>query len=212
MEPVEPEHEAEFREGFARYEAMIRERQPDLNENFFNLVRFGRHNGGLGSSLDFKLLIRVQGETDSPNDDVILEAKEVRDMSGVSCVRRGFGAFSILVSQSNIGRQDPRFLAQVPRDPSEAVDDRPFWVHEWVADYHELTLSDLRSPSDLEGIAYDVGVQLGQGHIRGTAETLHEQLRVEQRRMVDELNREMRRAIDDLSRLVIRSWEHYREE
>ena len=164
---------------------------------------------GLGSSLDKKFLLRLEGQTEAPDDDVVLEAKEVRDMSGVSCVHRGFGAYSIVVSQRNIGRMSPRFLAQVPQVEQTPRNARPFWVHEWLSDYHELQRGDVRTVQELGEIAFDVGVQLGEGHVRGVGGPMHHQLRRDQEAQMEELDEPLREAIDALTRLVVRSWEAY---
>lgn len=209
MEPVAEDAELPLRAGLRAYVSRMKDQNPTLPEHFFDLRAFGRHRGGLGSSLDKKFLLRLEGSTSDPNDDVVLEAKEVRDMSGVSCVQRGFGAFSIVVSQRNIGRMSPRFLAPVPQVEETPPNARPFWVHEWVSDYHELQRGDVRTVQELGEIAFDVGVQLGEGHVRGVGGPMHHQLRREQEAVMEELDEPVREAIDELTRLVVRSWEAY---
>lgn len=209
MEPVPDDGELPLRAGLRAYVQRMKDQNPTLPEGFFDLRAFGRHRGGLGSSLDKKFLLRLEGRSTDPNDDVVLEAKEVRDMSGVSCVQRGFGAFSIVVSQRNIGRMSPRFLAPVPQVEETPPNARPFWVHEWVSDYHELQRSDVRSVGELAEIAFDVGVQLGEGHVRGVGGPMHHQMRRSQESLMQELDEPVREAIDELTRLVVRSWEAY---
>ena len=125
---------------------------------------------------------------------MILEAKQVRDISDIRCVygTSGGGAFRILTSQSRIGEMPHRFLAQVPPDPS-APDAPMFWVHEWVANYHELRVAtSLESPEELAGVARDVGIQLGRGHTRAIASPLDSQLRRAQLTLLDELESDVR--------------------
>ncbi len=212
MQPVADDAELPLRAGLRAYVTRMKEQNPTLPEYFFELRAFGRHSGGLGSSLDKKFLLRLEGDTQEPNDDVVLEAKEVRDMSGVPCVQRGSGAYSIVVSQRNIGRMSPRFLAPVPNVPETPEHARPFWVHEWLSDYHELQRRDVRSVEELAEIAFDVGVQLGEGHVRGVGGAMHIQLRSEQEAMMEELEEPLRDAIDTLTSLVVRSWEAYAQE
>ena len=209
MEPVDDDAEGPLRAGLRAYVQSMKDQNPTLSEHFFDMRAFGRHRGGLGSSLDKKFLLRLEGQTPDADDDVVLEVKEVRDMSGVSCVHRGFGAFSIVVSQRNIGRMSPRFLAQVPEVPETPPNTRPFWVHEWISDYHELQRGDVRTEVELDEIAFDVGVQLGEGHVRGVGGPSHVRRRREQEALMDDLNEPVRQAIDELTRLVVRSWEAY---
>jgi len=41
---------------------------------------------GVGSAVNRKLLFRVQGPTTDPADDVLLEAKQVTSLDGISCL------------------------------------------------------------------------------------------------------------------------------
>jgi hypothetical protein len=114
---------------------------------------------GVGSALDEKYLIIFEGMTDADDDDLIVEAKQIRDLSGNPCLRTDVGASRILDGQRLIAYEPFRFSAVVPRGP------RYYWVHDWTDDYQEISITTvLRSRRDMKEIAYDAGVQLGRAH------------------------------------------------
>ena len=202
-----------FAEIYARYRALMESEHPDLPPGFFELKQAGRFHVGVGSALDEKYLVRVEGLTPDPLDDVILEAKEVRDLGGIECVygNSGGGAFRILTAQSRIGEMPHRFLAQVPRDPRAPPGAPMFWVHEWVANYLELRVGrSVESPEELASVARDVGIQLGKGHTRAIASPLDSQLRRAQLALVNELETSLREATDELSQRTLAAWEWFR--
>ena len=59
------------------YLEQMRQIYPDLPDHFFEVKRGGRLRMGVGSALDRKFLFRIEGPTASPDDDLILEAKEI---------------------------------------------------------------------------------------------------------------------------------------
>ncbi len=172
--PVEPDLEPELREALKPYFTNMRAESPQLHEAFFRLVDLRRLKLGIGSALDDKFLARIEGPSDDPDDDVVLEIKEVRDLSGVSCVSTNAGQdpFRILVGQSRIAYRPYRFLGSIQ------LDGRPFWIHAWVDNYQEMELGvTARTPDELAEVVYDVGVQLGRGHPNQIAAPLDRQLR-----------------------------------
>ena len=59
---------------------------------------------GVGSAATRKVLIRVQGPTADPDDDELLEAKEVTNLEGVDCVegRRPDPQFASSTARGNL--------------------------------------------------------------------------------------------------------------
>lgn len=204
---------AAFQKGYDRYRALMESEHPDLATDYFEIVQSGRFQLGVGSALDEKYLIRAQGPSESSEDDVILEYKEVRDLSGIDCIHgtEGGGAFRILVSQSRIGQMPYRFLAQVPRERGDPPGARMYWVHEWAANYKELTIDEVEAQDGLAAIAFDVGVQLGKGHPRGIATPLDSQLRRAQRQLVEELEDELGQSALMLAQQVEEAFERFRK-
>lgn len=130
---------------------------PELPRTYFAIKRVGILRMGIGSALDRKLLARVEGPTDSDDDDVLLEAKEVKDISMIGCVTAPPGADRILAGHSRMANQ-PFLFAGFLR-----FDGATFWLHAWPDDYAEVTVAALRSPRELEELALDAGAQMGRG-------------------------------------------------
>jgi hypothetical protein len=203
-----------FEKGYQAYVGLMHEQYPDLPKSFFKLKRAGRVRLGVGSALDIKLLARIEGPSDAPEDDVILEAKEVRDLRDITCVHAMVGdAFRILIAQARMADVPPRFMAQVPRVGGEPYRGAPFWVHEWSHDYQEIELKkNLASADELIEIAYDVGAQLGRGHAMHVAAPLDKQVRRAQLASLDDLEQDLRATVSDLVAQTLRGWERFKRE
>lgn len=215
MEPLLPREQAEADAGLKRYVEVMLEQSPELTRAFFATKRSGRLRGGVGSGLDERFLIRVEGHTPAPDDDVVLEAKELRDLSSVPCVQASplGGRFRTIVGHARLGGKDDPFLAVIPRGPEETPDDPPFWVQSWQPDYRELDAAhDLTSPDELDELAYHVGLQLGRGHIRQIATPFDDQLRRAVRDMLRDYGPRIRASIDSMTERTLASWQHFRAE
>jgi len=154
--PVPPES---FAATAAEFAGLIRFGRDDLPPHFFDVKRVGALTMGVGSALDEKYLVIFEGWTDADEDDLIVEAKQIRDLSGNPCLRTDVGASRILDGEALIAYEPFAFSAVVPRG------EKYFWVHDWTDDYQEASIADvLRSEEDLREIAYDAGVQLGRAH------------------------------------------------
>ena len=185
------------------YVANMRAETPGLRPGFFEIVDVRRLQIGIGSALDDKFLVRIDGETSAPTDDVILELKEVRDLSGVTCVSTPpvQDPFRILVGQSRIAYRPYKYLGYI------RVGGRAFWIHGWVDNYRELKLDRTSlSVDDLAEVAVDVGVQLGRGHPNQIAAPLDLQLRRELLALLDQHEVRFRQAVRALTEEVIAAW------
>jgi hypothetical protein len=215
MEPPLPREQTEADAGLKRYVEVMLEQNPELTPAFFEMKRYGRLRAGVGSALDQRFLIRFEGPTPAPNDDVVLEAKELRDLSSVPCVQASLlgGRFRTIVGRARFGGDDDPFLAVIPRGPEEAPDDPPFWVQSWRPDYRELDAAhDLTSADELDQVAYQVGLQLGRGHIRQFATPFDAQLRRAVRDMLRDYGPRIRATIDNMTERTRASWQHFRDE
>ncbi len=198
-----------FEDHYRRYRELMEAEHEELAEGFFEMKRAGRFRMGVGSALDEKYLACIEGPSPAPDDDIILEAKEVRDLSGIDCISGSDagGAFRILIAQSRIGDMPHRFLAQIPPAPRAPVSARMYWVHEWLANYAELDVEEtLESPEELAEIARDVGFQMGRGHVRAIASPLDSQLRRAQLALLEELDEELREVVVELSQRSHVAW------
>ena len=180
---------------------LVRRERPNLAREYFTVVHAGWLRIGIGSSVTHKVLIRVQGPTVAPTDDVILEGKEVTNLSGVRCLESDVppSAARVIDGTLQLGRLKHDILAVGPTQLMPVIADHAshsleWWVSSWEPSYREVHLTDLRSSKDLGDIAFDSGVQLGAGKrmaVRDEAlwsvRTLEARLRRETSALVEEL-------------------------
>lgn len=194
---------------FDRYAAAMLVQEPRLPSTFFLRKRFGRLHAGVGSALDEKYLFRVEGLTPAADDDVVLEAKELRRLDGIDCldVSRRADPFRIMVVQSRIAYTPYRHVGYA------RWRDKTFWIHAWEDNYVELDIGEtLRDAGELREVAFDAGVQLGRGHPYRIAAPLELQLRDELAESLDQHEPAIRQAVGQLSRQVVVAWERFRRE
>ena len=209
MRPFKLGERARLTASLGSYVQSIQAQHDGLPENFFHVEQAGRLRMGIGSALDEKFIIRVRGYTDDPLDDVVLEIKEVRDLTGIDCIVRGNrqDPFRILVAQSRIAYVPYRFLGYL------RMGKKYFWVHSWVDNYRELSIGKLKaSPTDLAEVAFDVGVQLGRGHANQIAAPHGAELRRAQLQLIDQHQTELLRATDALAAETVAAWTRFRGE
>lgn len=179
---------------------------PNLTSDFFNIENIGYLRMGIGSALDLKYLVRIRGKTDKPEDDVVLELKQVRDISGIDCIARTQKSdpFRVLVGQARIAYQPYRFLGYVH------FQGLTFWVHAWVDNYKEVkTGKTFKSVKELAEVAYDIGVQLGRGHPKQIAAPLDFQLRREQLRLLIQYEPMLKQACSELAEQTVAAWKQF---
>ena len=183
-------------------------KRPDLSPAFFNVVRAGWLRIGVGSAVNPKILIRVQGPTSDPGDDELIEVKEVKYLDDLPCLeaRASQPTKRVIDGTGQLGRIRHKILAAGPGFPIPELASngrrlRHWWIHSWEPSYREIRLDDIRSVKDLGGIAYDAGIQLGAGglldHPDGQAEArtralaalarLEPRVRQETSRLVEQL-------------------------
>ena len=208
MQTVDDATRAEVGRGLRPYVATMRVQHPELPQGFFDIQSMGRLQMGIGSALDEKYLVRVRGRTPAPEDDVILEAKALRDLSGIRCMRgeRRRDPFRILVAQSRLAYVPYPFLGYV------RVSDRILWVHGWVDNYAELTIGDEATEEELIEVAHDIGVQLGRGQPKQIAAPLDLQLRRACAELVDRLHGRIESMSMELADRTVAAWERFRRE
>lgn len=208
---VSAQERAKVEQALRPYVRAMRAEDPTLGPHYFDVRALGRLRMGIGSALDLKYLVRVEGPTEDPLDDVVLEIKEVRDLRGVSCVSNNqkIDAFRILVGQSRIAYEPYRLLGYL------RLDGRVFWIHSWVDNYRELDISDpegFGTVEELAEVVYDVGVQLGRGHPAQIAAPLGMQLRMAQLQMLDESRPAIVRATRKMAADVQAAWLRFKTE
>jgi Uncharacterized protein conserved in bacteria (DUF2252) len=165
MLPVSSATDAAVRASLERYVTEMVEKDPTLSRKYFSVQRLGLSHLGIGSARVQKYLVRIRGATDSPDDDEILELKEIGDSPEISCTSRNVPRVSVepIVIGERIAYEPYRLAGHT------VIGQRFFWVHAWARGYRELRVTDFRSVDELSEIAFDVGVQLGLGHPRRIA-------------------------------------------
>jgi hypothetical protein len=207
MDPIPGEEAENLSLAMAPYvEAMLAE-SPGRDSRYYDLVAAGYLRMGVGSALDRKYLVRVQGPSPEPLDDIVLEIKQVRALDEIDCisVSRGPDPFRVLLGQSRIAYEPYGHLGYI------RFDGETFWIHAWVENYQEVEVGEsFESPEEIAEVAFDVGVQLGRGHPNQIGAPFDAQLRREQVRILDRDRAQIEKAVEDLAALTLSAWERFR--
>lgn len=202
MQPLSEADRLALKASLEPYSDLMLATHPDLPANFFRVVQVGALQLGVGSALDRKYLVRIVGPTVDPADDVIIELKRVRSLAGIPCIQADDeDPFRVLQGGARIAYRPFRFLGFVEHDGEM------FWTHAWVANYHELRVGEsFRNPEELAEVAYDVGVQLGLGHLRDVGGRFQEMVRVRVRGQAPELEARLHEESRVLAVQVVEAW------
>ena len=176
MQPMEDVISKTVVEGMKVFESFIRRDRPELAPGYFTVARAGWVRIGVGSAATRKVLMRVQGPTSDPEDDDLLEAKEIANLDGIDCLESPANprALRVIDGTRQLGRLKKNILWVGPTLLIPAAVDRAehwleWWIASWEPSYREVGVSDLRSVQDLSDIVYDAGVQLGAGEAKDAA-------------------------------------------
>ncbi len=209
MQPMSAEDQASFETSWSRLEAYARKADSSLTPTYLRVKREGWLKMGIGSALSRKLLARVEGETDAPEDDQILEAKQVRTLSNVPCldIPASGEVLRVVEGITQIGRVRHGVLVVVPAFPTDEPDIRGWWVKSWEPSYRELEIADLGSPQELIEVAHDVGAQLGSTNLRDADDSLARQKRLMELESVTRLEPLIRQVAHGLSLATLGAWQ-----
>jgi hypothetical protein len=168
MQPMDEVRLRAVDRGMEALERVVRRDRPDLVSGYFAVIRAGWLRLGVGSAAARKVLVRVQGPTSDPEDDQLIEAKEITNLDGLACLEDSTipQAIRVIDGTRQLARLKHKILAVGPTLMIPPVADRAehwldWWVSSWEPSYREVHLSDLRSVEDLADIVYDSGLQLG---------------------------------------------------
>jgi len=210
MRPIDSDpavQKKEFDATVGQYVAYMHQHRGDLPATFFDLKRAGVLKVGIGSALDRKFLLRVQGPTGAVDDDVILELKEVRTLSDIPCVeKRHADNGSAMIPDKPSGAYQPEYHLGSVTLPSHA-----YWVHEWSANYKELKVhKSLKLSEELSEVVFDVGVQLGRVHATkdGDAPVASVERQVEALRNVRD---QLPQACEKMANETFSAWKAFKE-
>jgi hypothetical protein len=208
IEPVDDATRADMQRALEPYVERMLEADNGVSDPAFFIIReAGLLRLGIGSALDEKYLLRVRGPSEAEDDDVILEAKEVRDLQGVTCLdgRSKVDPFRILLAQSRLAYTPHQYVGYLRHH------DVAFWIHSWDDHYQELRVPKmLERPQQMSDVLYDVGVQLGRGHPNQIASPLDAELRAELRAWVKRTRPQLLDASRDLAAAIQAAWERFR--
>ena len=189
---------------------VLRERS-DLTPEYFRVVRAGWLSSGVGSAVSPKIMVRVQGASDDPSDDEILELKKIGNLGGLSCLKTPTvqATLRIIDGSKQLGRLKHNIIAAGPEliipevmATGERLQD--WWIRSLDPSYRQIGLTDLQSVRDLAAISYDAGVQLGAGRLQNQTVLLSEydrnRLSVETARLEKRYRQEASKLVDDMLR------------
>jgi len=167
---------------------------------------------GIGSAFTRKLLIHVEGPSPAPDDDLVLEAKEMVAFDHDSCVSipRTSEAFRVVEGLQQMGRFDQRIVVAMPGLAGVRPDGVGWWVRGWDRSYRELQVADLESPDDLRELAHDVGAQLGATNLVDPTGRPPNQLRLAERVAMARLKSRIRQVAHELTVELLHAWEQGR--
>jgi Uncharacterized protein conserved in bacteria (DUF2252) len=190
----------------------------DLHADYFTIVRAGWFRVGVGSGMTRKVLIRVQGRSNDPEDDELLEAKALDAFEGHGCVvdSETQPGLRILLGNEQIGRIKHNILVAgpdlvIPEVSSEAKNLRDWWIHSWEPSYRELRVSDFHSVDDLAAIVFDSAVQLGAGSVHGFGGPELSIQRVRALQAITAIEPRLRTAARQLALEVLQGWADFRK-
>jgi hypothetical protein len=190
-------------EAFAR--VMLSERS-DLAPEYFRVVRAGSVQSGVGSAVSPKIMIRVQGSTDDPADDELLESKKIGDLEGLRCLKTPTvqPTLRIIDGSKQLGRLKHNILGAgpelvVPEVMARGERLQDWWIRSLDPSYRQVRLTELRSVGDLAAISYDAGVQLGAGRLPNRVVLLSD---YDRKRLLGATGKLERRYRQEASKLV----------
>jgi hypothetical protein len=206
MIPMDADKQAKMEQAGGQYVAQMLAQNPTLPASFFTLKKIGSLKMGVGSAHSAKFLGRVEGPTKAPDDDVILETKEVSQMSPGGCISgESRDPLRVIVGQTRLSNPPQQFLGYVE------LEGRMFYVHQWRVHYTELDIEDIQTGKELEEIAFDVGVQLGRGHPKQIADPYGKELRDTLAAALVRVAPEIRSAAKELADMNISAWKEFTE-
>ena len=202
--PMPEEERPAYDDSWSDFVAQMRERDPAIDPAFFKIKVGGRIESGIGSSHVEKFLVRIEGPSEAPDDDLVMEAKGLEPGSLGRCMRGAdLDAMRVILGQAQISAAPQRFLAAVQ------IKGKPFYSHTWLVHYTELGPRDVKSGAELAEIAQDVGVQLGRGHAKVADPALEEAQRRALRKALESIRPTLESTAFELGEMVTRSWRTY---
>ncbi len=176
-------------------------------ENYLKVKKIGLLHTGVGSALDEKYLLRIEGPSERPEDDLIVEAKVQTSFLDTLCTTGGL--FRSLLVSGRMGRLKPTLNTYIPLQNPQGNEGVAVWVKSWQPSYRELSFEDIQSQQDLVELAEDAGAQLAMGHVQSIAVPHTYYLRVILRRWFDKNRHYLYALAKGLAEENVKMWEEY---
>jgi hypothetical protein len=211
LRPLPHDDEQRALSGWQQFRELELELHPERRPAYYDIVRIGGLQLGIGSVLETKLLLRLSGPTDASPDDVLVEARAQSVMSGKSCASRPLhgGALQPLTFMALLGPRLPEVFGYAALGADGAPD---FWVQSWVAGYHELSVNDLENERELVELAEDAARQLAGHFWLHFPAPLRALQRHAQLRAFDATAPRARDMARSFADETLAAWEHFRAE
>jgi hypothetical protein len=194
-----------FADGVRQFDELVRFDR-ELPAGFFEVKQIGALSMGVGSALDLKYLIIFEGYSAAPDDDLVVEAKQIRDLTGNPCLRTDVGASRILNGQRLIAYEPFSYAAVVPHR------DKFFWMHDWTDDYREASIDTvILSPRDLRELAYVVGLQMGRAHPKRPDGGTDKRRRRAALESLDAIEARVRIAVREMAQETEAAWRTFKQ-
>lgn len=205
--PIPVAEQPRYEAGWADFVGQMRAQDSSIDPTFFTIKVGGRLDAGLGSAHSEKFLVRLEGPTPAPDDDLVMEAKALEPGALGSCMHGlDLDAMRVIEGQTQLSNAPQRFLAAMK------IAGKPFYSHTWLVHYTELSVGDIVSSAELAELSEDVGLQLGRGHTKIRDPAKKAALRAELRRLIATLGPELPATSFELAGRVTHAWERYRTE
>ena len=212
MQPPSPVERARFDAVWQTLQTYAAKSDPAFTPAFLTSRKLGWLRLGVGSALTRKILVRIEGPSAAPDDDIVVEAKEVMALGNESClsIPRNAEVFRVVEGVQQIGRSEHRLLVALPQVPNSLAGAKGWWVKTWERTYRELEIADLASAEELRELVHDVGAQLGSTNLADLPKPLADQERLVELEAIARLEPRMRQVAHELTVALLEAWQHFR--
>ena len=214
MEPMSDAVTKAVTAAMSEFAHIVQQERPDLPDAYFRIARAGWLRLGIGSAKLKKVLIRVDGPSLGPEDDVLLEAKAVRTLVDVRCLEtpRSRPTFRVITGNQQLGRLKHDILVAgpevlIPELTTEGRSLSDWWIRSWEPSYREIGLDDFGSVEELATIVYDSGAQLGAGSVHVPGEAVDAALQRQSLASLGQFEGRLRREAVNLVEQMLRAWD-----
>lgn len=205
MEPLRADELAKV--DWPKLEKYAVQANPEFTPAFLQIKKLGWLRLGIGSALNRKLLVRVEGPSPELEDDVVIEAKEVSAHRAETCANgpQTAESFRVLEGLQRIGRMRQGLLVALPKRV-DSPDALGLWVRTWDPSFRELRIADFASVDELREVASDVGIQLGSTNLGDYEVSVADRTRSLEGHELTRLETRIRQLSHDLTVALLDAW------